>query len=183
MHNNGNIISAKPVNVDQMNGSGNISQSLELSCQFEGKPLPTVQWLKAGSVIEENPNKYEITVDNVSDKSVKSLLKIFNLDHGDNGTYLCHSKNAHNSATAIVEALVLDVPEVTIDKIVAVSSSKLYINWTVVDWNTPVTGYILSYRQVYIHQSSGTKTILLRQAVVEINNSYRSFRSQFMNIS
>ena len=128
-------------------GAGNVTQALEVSCQFEGKPLPTVTWLKAGTVVEESPTKYEITEDNVSDKSVKSLLKILNLEHGDNGTYLCHGKNAHNSATAIVEARVLDVPEVEVAHIVAVSSSKLYINWTVADWNSPVTGYILSYRE------------------------------------
>ena len=141
------LISAKPVNVDRDNGSGNVTSSLEVSCQFEGKPLPAITWLKAGSVIQEDPTKYEITVDNESDTRVKSLLKILNLDHSDNGTYLCHGKNAHNSDTAIVEALVLDIPEVRIDHIVAVSSSKLYINWTVTDWNSPVSGYILSYRE------------------------------------
>jgi hypothetical protein len=34
-----------------------------------------------------------------------------------------------------------------IDKVVAVSSSKLFLNWTVEDWNSPVTGYSLSYRE------------------------------------
>ena len=43
---------------------------------------------------------------------MKSLLKILNLNHGDNGTYLCHGQNAHNSDTGIVEALVYDVPNV-----------------------------------------------------------------------
>jgi hypothetical protein len=34
-----------------------------------------------------------------------------------------------------------------IDKVVAVSSTKLFLNWTVEDWNRPVTGYSLSYRE------------------------------------
>jgi hypothetical protein len=34
-----------------------------------------------------------------------------------------------------------------IDKVVAVSSSKIFLNWTVDDWNSPVTGYSLSYRE------------------------------------
>ena len=138
-------VQAKPVNIERTDGRGN--SSLELSCVFEGKPLPTVTWLRHGNTIVEDPNKYEITVDNVSDKTVKSLLKIINLEHSDNGTYLCHGKNAHNTNTAIVEAAVLDVPEVTVEHIVAVSSSKLYINWTVTEWNSPVMGYILSYRE------------------------------------
>ena len=91
-------VQAKPVNIERTDGRGN--SSLELSCVFEGKPLPTVTWLRHGNTIVEDPNKYEITVDNVSDKTVKSLLKIINLEHSDNGTYLCHGKNAHNTNTA-----------------------------------------------------------------------------------
>ena len=29
----------------------------------------------------------------------------------------------------------------------AVSSSKLFLNWTVEAWNQPITGYSLSYRE------------------------------------
>ena len=129
------------------NGSGNVTESLELSCQFEGKPLPVVSWLLNGNIIDEDPEKYEITEDNISDKTMKSLLKIINLEHKDNNTYLCHAKNAHNTDTAIVDAFVLDSPAVQIDHIVAVSSTKLFINWTVNSWNLPVTGYILSFRE------------------------------------
>jgi len=140
-------VQAKPVNVGKESGSGNVSQTLELSCQFEGKPLPVVSWLLHGKVITEDPEKYEITEDNISDKTVNSLLKILNLEHSDNGTYLCHGKNPHNSDTAIVDAFILDSPAVQVDHIVAVSSSKLFINWTVTSWNLPVTGYILSFRE------------------------------------
>ena len=140
-------VQAKPVNTARTDGTGAVTEALELSCQFEGRPVPAVTWLRAGSVVSQDPEKYEITEDNLSDKTVKSLLKILNLSHEDNGTYLCHGKNAHNSDTAIVNAFVLDSPAVQIDYMVAVSSSKLYINWTVVDWNQPVTGYILSYRE------------------------------------
>ncbi len=34
-----------------------------------------------------------------------------------------------------------------IEEVLAVSSSKLFLNWTVVEWNQPVTGYSLSYRE------------------------------------
>ena len=138
-------VQAKPTNVGRSNGRGNVS--LELECQFQGKPLPEVTWLRQGREISPDPQKYEITQDHVSEKTIKSLLKIVNLEHSDNGTYLCHGRNAHNTDTAIVDAFVLDVPEVSVANIVAVSSSKLYINWTVTDWNSPVVGYILGYKQ------------------------------------
>ena len=104
-------------------------------------------WLYKGLTIRQNPEKYEITEAHVSDRRVKSLLKIINLEHRDNGSYICHSENSHDSDTAVVEAVVYDTPEVVISHIVAVSSSKLFINWTVNDWNSPVSGYILSYRE------------------------------------
>jgi hypothetical protein len=34
-----------------------------------------------------------------------------------------------------------------IETVLAVSSSKLFLNWTVEDWNQPITGYSLSYRE------------------------------------
>ena len=140
-------VQAKPVNVAKEDGEGNVTESMELSCQFEGKPLPEVTWLRQGRPITEDPQKYEITKSTIADNRVKSLLKILNVKQSDNATYLCHGKNAHHSATAIVSGLVYDSPAVQIDKIVAVSQNKLFINWTVESWNLPITGYILSYRE------------------------------------
>ena len=45
-----------------------------MTCIFEGKPLPAVTWLQAGNVISEDPNKYEITEDNVSDTRTLSSV-------------------------------------------------------------------------------------------------------------
>jgi len=140
-------VQAKPVSVGKEDGVGNVTEWMELSCEFEGKPLPEVTWIRQGVTITEDPEKYEITGDIVSDKRIKSLLKVINLEHSDNATYLCHGKNAHHSYTDVVTGLVYDSPSVQVDRIVAVSSSKLFINWTVQDWNLPVTGYILSYRE------------------------------------
>ena len=54
-------VQAKPVNVAKQDGEGNVTESMELSCQFEGKPLPEVTWLRQGRTITEDPQKYEIT--------------------------------------------------------------------------------------------------------------------------
>ena len=65
-------------------------------------------------------------------------VQVINLAHEDNGTYICYGVNAHNSDTAFAIGLVYDVPEIKIDKIVPVSSTKLFITWSVNSWNQPI---------------------------------------------
>ena len=43
-----------------------------------------------------------------------------------------------------METVVYDKPEVKLDAVEAVGSDKIFFNWTVVDWNAPVTDYFLS---------------------------------------
>ena len=88
--------------------------------------------------MRSNPLKYEITEDHSGNRTVTSLLKVINLAHDDNTTYLCFGQNAHDSATAAMIGLVYDMPEVIIDEIVPVSSSKLFLTWTANSWNLPI---------------------------------------------
>ena len=94
----------------------------------------------------QDPIKYEITASKVNDKQVTSFLKIMDLTHMDNGTYLCHGENEYDIDVAILHNLVLDKPQVNIHKVVPVATDKIYFNWTVTDWNSPVTDYFLSVR-------------------------------------
>ena len=66
------------------------------------------------------------------------------LSHQDNGTYLCHGSNEYGMDVAVMEAIVLDKPEVKLDLVQAVASDKIFFNWTVNAWNSPVTDYYLS---------------------------------------
>lgn len=132
--------------VDREDGSGRVNGTMELSCSFQGYPRPNVSWLYQGNPVRENQLKYEITSDYSSDRTVKSLLKVVNLDHGDNGTFICYGENAHNSDTAFVTGLVYDTPEIWIEQIIPVSSTKLFLNWTIVSWNLPVKEYFLHFR-------------------------------------
>ena len=88
--------------------------------------------------------KYEITTSNINDKQIISFLNILDLSHADNGTYLCHGENDYGIDVAILENLVLDKPNVKIDLVKPVATDKIYFNWTVTDWNSPVTDYYLS---------------------------------------
>ena len=69
------------------------------------------------------------------------------MHHDDNGTFLCHGENEYGSDVAILENFVLDKPDVSIDYVRAVGSTKIYFNWTVTDWNSEITDYFLSYRK------------------------------------
>ena len=62
----------------------------------------------------------------------------------DNGTYLCHSKNDYSSDTTVVHTVVLDKPQVKIEYVRGVDIDKIFFNWTLTDWNAPVTDYRLS---------------------------------------
>ena len=69
------------------------------------------------------------------------------LRHSDNGTFLCHAKNEFGLDVGVVQNLVLDKPQVEIDFAAAVDNDKIYFNWTLSDWNSPVTDYFLSVRK------------------------------------
>ena len=62
----------------------------------------------------------------------------------DNGTYLCHSKNEYGSDTTVVHTVVQDKPQVKIEYVRGVDMDKIFFNWTLTDWNAPVTDYRLS---------------------------------------
>lgn len=139
-------IYAAPKSVRTRNGSGRTGSTTELSCSYEGRPVPTVKWLGFGKEVTEDPLKYEITVEKTSDKKMTSLLKIMSLGHADNGTYLCHGENDYGTDVAVMEAVVFDKPEVKLDLVVPVGRTKLFFNWTTIDWNSPITDYFLSFR-------------------------------------
>ena len=59
-----------------------------------------------------------------------------------------------------METVVYDKPEVKLDAVESVGSDKIFFNWTVVDWNAPVTDYFLSVRYtillLVVHHSQFT---------------------------
>ena len=55
--------------------------------------------------------------------------------------------NEYHSDVAVMDTVVFDKPQVNLDLVKSVDEDKIYINWTIVRWNTPVTDYYLSYRE------------------------------------
>ena len=73
----------------------------------------------------------------------QDTLSNFSLHHDDNGTFLCQGENEFGSDVSILENQVLDRPGVRIEHVRAVARDALYLNWTVTEWNSPVTDYFL----------------------------------------
>jgi hypothetical protein len=78
------------------------------------------------------------------------LSNFSSLQHSDNGTYLCHGENKYGTAMSVPILMVMDKPEVKLDAVVPVGMDKLFFNWTVTNWNSPVTDYYLSVSIIYV---------------------------------
>ena len=150
---------ASPVTKGVENGSGRIGATTEISCTYTGKPLPVIQWLQYGKIIEEDSNKYEITTENHSDKEITAYLKIINLSREDNGTYLCQGKNEFGFDVSVMNVMIFDRPEVTIDFAQAVSPTSVYINWTMTDWNKTDTRLSFKGKKINLKISLVSQTI------------------------
>lgn len=124
-------------------GSGTVGNTARMSCTYQGKPLPTVKWLRHGKQIDSDDVKYIVSEEAISHKELKSHLEIHDLTHDDNGTYLCHGENDYHADVAVMNNVVYDRPEVEIDLVKAVDKDKIFVNWTAIDWNSPITEYFL----------------------------------------
>jgi len=142
-------IIAEPKKVSSTDGSGKMGGSTRMSCVFQGKPLPTIQWKRHGKQLESDDVKYSVSQEDISHKERASYLDIFDLNHLDNGTYMCIANNEYNLAdkVALVNAIVFDAPVVELDLVKAVEKDMVFVNWTINHWNSPVTDYYISYRK------------------------------------
>ena len=53
-----------------------MTETAEMSCTVLARPRPKIDWLLHGVKVLQDPNKYEITMEEKSDTEVKSYLKI-----------------------------------------------------------------------------------------------------------
>ncbi|XP_063876640.1 hemicentin-1-like isoform X2 [Scylla paramamosain] len=81
-------------------------ENLELFCDVEANPLPSILWLKNGQVISPVLNKSNDTEDG-------RLLRVTKLDDGDSGRYVCVASNAAGTGKFEFEVTVLAHPSLT----------------------------------------------------------------------
>ncbi|KAJ0171133.1 hypothetical protein K1T71_013332 [Dendrolimus kikuchii] len=125
----------------------NISEhpNVTMSCIFEVYKPAEVKWYKVGN---ENQTSIDVKPKPLNPKQVVStyLLTIQNADD-DNGTYNCEMEDSVSSTKMIgtVDIIVYASPIVTVDKVIGVNTTQLYLNWTVKNYNLPIEEYQLSY--------------------------------------
>ena len=67
---------AEPQKVSSTDGSGEVEGSTQMSCTFQGKPLPVITWIRHGEKLKSDDVKYSVTEDQISHKEVSSYLEI-----------------------------------------------------------------------------------------------------------
>ncbi|MPC08143.1 Hemicentin-1 [Portunus trituberculatus] len=80
-------------------------ENLELFCDVEANPFPSILWLKNGQVISP--------VLKSNDTEDDRLLRVIKLDDGDSGRYVCVASNAAGTGKFEFEVTVLAHPSLT----------------------------------------------------------------------
>jgi len=79
-------------------------ENVTLSCEYEGKPKPTVEWF-VNDITKLNPSDPRIQITNTGNvKGVHSVLTIYNLNRTDEGRYKCVVNNSIKANVASNEA-------------------------------------------------------------------------------
>ena len=71
----------------------NESDSVELTCQVEGQPKPTVTWFKDGAEVNTSDARIEISHPDSNGSSTVSTLTIPDAVRSDQGSYHCRASN------------------------------------------------------------------------------------------
>jgi len=108
-------------------------EDVTLSCEYEGKPKPTVEWF-VNDTTKLNPSDPRIQITNTGDvKGVNSSLTIYNLNRTDEGCYKCVVSNSIKANVSSTEA------QLTVN-------CKLHFNLFFIIITTIVTDHYLSIR-------------------------------------
>lgn len=70
-----------------------LGSALILSCNFDGVPIPTIQWLHNGTVLTNMEDTVTITGDS------NSTLQLSNLNRNGGGVYSCEAENDLGKST------------------------------------------------------------------------------------
>ena len=79
-------------------------QRVSLECQIEGKPKPTVTWLKDGAEVNSTGDS-RITASNNLDTWTLNITK---LNRTDEGNYTCHASNPLDNKTSTTAQLTVN---------------------------------------------------------------------------
>ena len=87
-----------------------LNNSIILSCNASGFPVPTISWLHDGFIINESDPKFNIVSQYIGERSVLSIFQLNASNVNDSGKYVCSASNSiiefdirNNSAIVLVQ--------------------------------------------------------------------------------
>ncbi|CAH0599142.1 unnamed protein product [Chrysodeixis includens] len=144
--------------------------NITMKCVFEVYKPTEVKWFK--KIMDEDGLLYpDKNPKRINAKQIESFYKFQIQDKTlDNGTYSCTIEDAvtGSNITGDIALLVFSEPQVNIDKVIAINTTQLYINWTVKAFNSPVLGYTL----MYLRDQKDSQYNLPRSKIDPKNTSY-----------
>ena len=83
------------INQGISNKTSNKTQSVNLTCQAVGEPVPDISWYFNGVMINvsDNSSKYMIISRSLNITTTKNTLTVYNVTSSDVGTYTCNVTN------------------------------------------------------------------------------------------
>ena len=83
------------INQGISNKTSNETQSVNLTCQAVGEPVPDISWYFNGTMINvsDNSSKYMIMSRSLNITTTENTLTVYNATSSDVGTYTCNATN------------------------------------------------------------------------------------------
>lgn len=124
----------------------NETNDISLTCKVTGYPVPSsLHWSfkTPSSSPLSNSSNIGITAEAQSDTEFTSKLVLRNVSIQQHGKYYCSTGDGLSNET---ELYVRGKPRLEIDVIKAVSTSEIFLNWTIHDGNSNITSLKLWVR-------------------------------------
>ncbi|XP_041983398.1 tyrosine-protein phosphatase 69D isoform X2 [Aricia agestis] len=141
--------------------------NVTMQCVFEVYKTKEVTWWRRGKE-DDNIDFLTKPAKRINIKQIQSSFNLHIHSTESNGTYICQAWDPVTSSnvTGEIDVMVYAPPQVVIDKVIPISASQLYLNWTIRSYNSPIKSYNLMYRQLpsndfslYIKEKIGVKNI------------------------
>ncbi|XP_061724714.1 tyrosine-protein phosphatase 69D [Cydia pomonella] len=135
-------------NIVQFTLPADKNKTLTLTCEFEVYDQTEIEW------ILQRYNEEDIPLNGTTTKNMKQLISTYSTQISkesfniQNGTHICRVWDSHGykNLTTRIHVKIIAQPVVTITFAKPVSSSSIYLNWTVKQYNSDIKRYELTYK-------------------------------------
>ncbi|XP_045539804.1 tyrosine-protein phosphatase 69D isoform X1 [Papilio machaon] len=155
--------------------------NVTMQCVFEVYKPGEVKWWKRAK--EDEAIELDSRTGKQLDlKQIESTYILHIKNPEDNGTYICEVFDPVTSTniSGEIDVMVYAIPLVVMDTVIPISSSQLFLNWTIRAYNSPIKSYNLMYRRLpstdyslYTREKIGVKNISFVMEGLEKSSSYQ----------